>query len=253
MRDGVSTQFPNIAKWLERYLKKLSTLPSAEYVVLRYELDNVGEYQHRLDLLDSHLGTAGVQCSNFGQLIGELRGFGTNVDGANGMLLDKLAEIRAVVGLAEFGFDDIKFSRTPDLTATKDGNELAIEVTRIAASGGIRELSGDYEIQLIAEGDEDVLSLQLVTKAVAKRAQLLRANLTATNHILWISTGRDYFLAGRYEPKSAGLRKRMPNHLRQLVEKASVDDRITRDYPELVCLVASPGADAEPTLVRVAH
>lgn len=147
MRDNVSTRFPNIARWLGRYLKKLSALPNAEYVVLRYELENVGEYQRRLNLLDSHLEIAGERCSNLGQLIGELRGFGTNVDGANGMLLDKLAEVRAVVGLDELGFRDLTFSGTPDLTATKNDKQFAVEVTRIAASGGIRELSGNYEIQ----------------------------------------------------------------------------------------------------------
>ncbi len=169
------------------------------------------------------------------------------------MLLDKLAEVRAVVGLDELGFDDIAFSGTPDLTATKDGNEFGIEVTRIAASGGIRELSGDYEVEIIAEGDEDVLSLQIVTKAVAKREQLLRANFTDNNHILWVSTGRDYFLAGRYEPKSAGLRNHMPRHLLQLVERASSDPRITKGYPELVYLIASPGADIMPALLKVAR
>ncbi len=250
----MSADYPNIDRWLGRYLKKIAALDDDEYVVLRHELEHAAEYETRLKTLDAHLDVAGQLCQDFERLISERKGFGTNIDGANQMLLDKLAEIRAVVGLDECGFTGIAFSTTPDLTARKDGKDYAIEVTRISASGGIRELSGDYEIKILPNPDEpDVLPLQIVTKALAKREQLINAGFTGVNHIIWISVGRDYFLAGRYEPDLAGLRRHMPAYLRTKVEQAASDNRIKRGYPELQYFAASPEASAPAVLIETPH
>jgi hypothetical protein len=249
-----TVRFANIRRWLARYLRQLDAFSAEEYVVLRDELRDPTEYGSRLDLLDSHLAQASKTCANFDQLISERKQVGTDRDEANRTVLDKLAEIRAIVGLEECGFSSIQFVRSPDLLAEIDGLVLPVEVTRISAPGGPREPPEDVEVSVVFEGDDtDVMWRQLITKMLAKRERLLRTPYAHLGHMVWVSTGRGYFTAGRYESSLAGLRLGMPKHLRFLTELASSDPRIREGYPELKYLAVSPGGDAKPQVFRVSH
>ena len=245
-------QFPNVERWFARYLTSLMRFSDDDYVVLRHELGNAAEYLANLELLETHLGIAARKCQGFEQLINEKRSLGADLDSANRTILDKLAEIRAVVGLDELGFSDIAFRKSPELIAQKDNRAYAVEITRISASGGIREPPQIAQVRLLTQGDQtDLLWRQIITKVLAKREQLLKA--ANASHLIWISTGRDYFTAGRYEPEDAGLRRGMPNHLRVMVETACFDSRIRDGYPELEYLAASPGRQARPFIFTVGH
>jgi hypothetical protein len=251
---SANSNLDNIRRLLRQYLSQLDRLPADEYVVLRHELADSDEYVRPLALLNDHLAIAEEKCAGFDRLLRERRRLGTDIDGVNAMILDKLAEVRAIVGLDEWGFQDIEFSASPDFTATWKGTQYAIEVTRISASGGVREPPEDIEVLLVKEGDaSDLLWRQIITKASGKRDQFLRASRTDSNHIVWVSTGRDYFTVGRYEPDPAGLREDMPKHLEAMLQKAIDDSRIKVDYPELAFVGASPGRDAKPILLKVEH
>lgn len=249
----MSTSYPNIDRWLDPWIRQLSAFPKEEYAVLRDELGDASQYREQLVLLDQHLDLASSTCTDFSRLISEHRNLGSDLDNANRQVLDKLSEIRAVVGLNEAGFTDIAFCGTPDLQAKSSGTTFAVEVTRISASGGPNEPPQGIEVTLIKEGDQDdELFRQIITKALAKRDQLLNAG-RASDHFLWVSTGRDYFTAGRYEPKNAGLRPGMPRHLEAMARTACSDSRIRDGYPELVYLGVSPGRDKKPLILKVQH
>lgn len=251
MTPAVKNEFPNVERWFAGYLKSLIQF-SSDYVVLRHERGNAAGYLANLELLETHLGIAARKCQGFEQLIHEKRSLGADLDSVNRTILDKLAEVRAVVGLNELGFSDIAFRKSPDLIAEKDNRAYAVEITRISASGGVREPPQIAKVRLLTQGDQtDLLWRQIITKVLAKREQLLKA--ADASHLIWISTGRDYFTAGRYEPELAGLRRGMPNHLRVMVETACSDSRIRDGYPELAYLAASPGREAHPFILTVDH
>ncbi len=252
--------YPNIERWLEPVIRRLRRFSDDEYVVLRDELANVeteGQYVRDLERLDHHLALAATNCSGFGRLISERSKVGGDLHSANRMVLDKLSEIRAIVGLHHLSFYDISYGGSPDLCASRDGTTYGVEVTRLAASGGMRSFDefADFKITVVVQGDDsaDDLANQLFAKIMTKREQLLRTPFAHGKHIIWISTGRDYLTAGLYERELAGLRPRMPRDVAGKLDRAIDKVQRTCHYPQLSYVVASRGRDSEDVPREVKH
>lgn len=248
-----SPTYTEIHTWFGPLLRRLREFPSEDYVPLRWELDNANEKQYERDLrlLDTDLATGARRCSKFSRLIGERSRVGKDLSGASRLVLDKLAEVRAVAGLHRLGFHDIAFQGTPDLIATDKGIKFAIEVTRLADSlTEAPALPGDVLVAVVGTGDEDArrrLADEFFAKIKGKQQQL-SAVAEPRDHIIWISLGRDYFTAGRYERRLTGLRRQMPIIVAPAVELAA--GRVRRDlrYPELRRIIVSSGRE-KPEIV----
>jgi hypothetical protein len=249
----VPAMYPEIDTWFAPLLRHLREFPSEDYVPLRWELDNANKDQYRRDLrlLDRDLATAARHCWNFTGLIGERRRVGKDRTGASRLVLDKLAEVRAVAGLHALGFHEIAFQGTPDLVATDEGTQFAIEVTRLADSPTeAPALPGDIQVAVLGSGDQDArwkLADEFFAKIKGKRQQL-SAVPVPQDHIIWISLGRDYFTAGLYERRLTGLRRQMPMLVAPALELAAHRVRRELGYPQLRRIVVCPGRE-KPEIV----
>lgn len=253
-----STTYPNISQWFGPLLTRLRRFDSQEYVVLRWELDHAHEerlYRRDLRLLDQHVALAAQVCHRFSQLIKERSKPGNDLHSANRMILDKLAEVRAIAGLHRMGFEDITHERTPDLSASQGGTTLAVEVARLAASSGDPPIT-DREIQItiLEQRDHDAvrkLADEFFTKIEAKYAQLSRASIPG-GHAIWISLGRDYLIAGRYERRLTGLRRKMPGYISDALNLAAAKVQSQLNYPDLRYVVVCLGREEEEVVCRLA-
>jgi hypothetical protein len=237
-----ATAFPNVRQWFGALLNRLERLQTDDYIVLKWELDNAseeGQYRRDLGLLDSHIALAAEKCTAFSRLVKERSRPGRHIDSANRMILDKLAEIRAIAGLCEMGFVDIKHEGTPDLTVKKGPDTFAVEVTRLAApsSQGPRPL-----VAVLPRGDasDNDLSVEIFNKVQAKQIQLVKSS-PQLPHIVWVSLGRDYFTAGRYERSLTGLRRRMGRYASAQLALAAARVESELSYTQLSAMVLCLG------------
>lgn len=246
------TAYPNIDRWLGRLVERLGRFPEDEYVVLRDELTHAAteaQYRRDLQLLDDHLELAAKICSRFDRLMKERSGLGADLQQANRMLLDKLAEIRAIVGLHHLRFRGIAYEGTPDLSATGDSTTFAVEVTRLAASPG-------QTVPLLAmlwtgDGSEQELADELFSKIVAKYRQLSKASSKDGKYVIWISLGRDYFTAGRYERTLTGLRSRMSGYVSNALNRAVAKVQRQMRCQEPAYVVVCPGREEKEIVAAV--
>lgn len=245
---SASILYPEVYQWFGPMLKRLKGFPSQEYIPLKWELDHAHEeaqYQRDLQLLDRHLGLAAQNCTGFSGLIKERRRPGKDLHGASRMILDKLAEVRAVVGLYGMGFTDVTYQGTPDLRVSQGSATFAVEITRLAASPAEEPImNGEIQVTILDQRDESAvrkLANEFLVKIEAKHAQLSRA-LIPGEHI-WISLGRDYFTAGLYERRPTGLRRKMPGYVSDALALAAA--RVQRElaYPQLRRVVICPGRE----------
>jgi hypothetical protein len=97
-------------------------------------------WQHHANLnrLNCQLCVASSVGGNLATVFLEKRGLGSDLEEASRTILDKLAEVRAIVGLDRLGFEDIRFTKNPDLLASLEGKSLLVEVTRFGTSQGNR-------------------------------------------------------------------------------------------------------------------
>lgn len=215
------SEYPHIAKWLGMWVDRLHSIGDEDdYRVLCDEIKESGSFEEprtHLRLLDHHLELVSESCANFEWCLEEERTLPTNLDQANIVVLNKLAEVRAIVGLSRLGFEDLKFIETPDLSGFRSGRPAYVEVTRLNKSFGKRsdtwdESYGDLERdgytigvmnQRRSEGDRpkavDAISEAIYRKVEEKYRQLELVPGQEGARLLWISLGRDYFAAGRYE------------------------------------------------------
>ena len=111
--------FPEIRKWLGSWIEQVRAISPGtdDYRTLADELQHATcskEATPTLERLNSDLGIAAQACGNFQSLIEEKRTLPSSLEEANKMIFDKLAEVRAVVGLRRLGFDKITFGGTPE-------------------------------------------------------------------------------------------------------------------------------------------
>ena len=149
---------------------------------------------------------------------------------ADGKIIDVLAEVKAFEFLCRHGFRDItkirrkRGAKTVDYTATRDNQNYAVEVTRLglAQSYGkqprytFRVSTIDYgtecedadgcEFSVITERINVGRLEKEITDAVNRKYPQIKS-FCQTEADMWkgtliVSSGRDYFVMGRYENKA---------------------------------------------------
>ena len=255
--------YPMISKWLRPWLDQVEQLGRPDdYRVILSELGELQagvateEHDRNLSRLDHDLCLASKVCSNLESLVKEKSRLGTDLDEANRIILDKLAEIHAVVGLHRLGFDKIQFKGTPDFMALLNRRIFLVEVTRLGASKGKRSDVWDAEAGSVESGvylgfshgpggkSDDRLSDAIYRETEGKCQQLRRSGEQSTGWIVWISLGRDYLGPGPYELPNVGLLALMRTPKRAL-EDAMVHIREVGLYEELSYVVLSLGRDLD--------
>jgi len=252
--------YPQIATWLGSWLEQLRNIGNPDdYRVIIRELEQMEgstaqeEHDQNLKRLDYHLCIASTNCKHFDSVFSEKRSLGSYVHEANRVILDKLAEIRAIVGLYRFGFEDIEFIGTPDFIASFGEKKLLIEVTRLGASTGKRSNVWDYELGSIESGihaglmvgggkSDENLPDAIYREVEGKYQQLKNSTKQADGGIVWISLGRDYLTAGLYELLGVGTWVKMSTPKRAL-DVAIQQIRGTGLYVDLSHVVLSMGRD----------
>ena len=262
--------FPAVKRWLGRWIEQLKTRGEGEddYRVIADEIRLSADDSscvESLRRLDDHLRVACDLCTGFDSLIKEKSVLPPDIDEANKTVLNKLSEVRAVVGLARLGFRDIRFAGTPDFTASKDGQQAAIEVTRLGRSQGKRSDVWDYEagapdlesleevgyhVGLMSSGGnvEDALS-EAIYREIEEKYRQIRDAEGADLRMIWISLGRDYLTCNQYELEGMGSFKSMPRTAAKTVALA-VQSHGAAGLCELLTHVAlCPGRDLQDMLL----
>ena len=261
--------FPAVKRWLGPWLEQLETIGEPDdYRVITDELrssadDSAG--RETLRRLDDHIRVASEVCTGFDSLTKEKSVLPPDIDEANKTVLDKLSEVRAVVGLARLDFRGIRFAGTPDFTASKDGQQAAIEVTRLGRSQGKRSDVWDYEagapdlesleevgyhVGLMSGGGkvEDALS-EAIYREIEEKYRQIRDAEGADLRMIWISLGRDYLTCNQYELEGMGLFKSMPRTAAQTVALAVQSHRAAGLCESLTHVVLCPGRDLQDMLL----
>jgi hypothetical protein len=236
-------EYPSISKYLGGWLEQLAALKQDdEYAVLLDEYTGQDEWpSHRenLTMLDRHTEAVG-KISDLDVMVREKKTLPPDLDQANQTVLDKLAEVRAVWGLTRLGFSNIRFTTWPDLGAQYHGQEVAIDVTRLSASGveghvGSRadvwdaqdEPEPGMKVGLMSSGGKwpDRLG-EAVYREIEGKNRQLRKHRDSAIGVLWISLGRDYLTAGKYELPGVGLSQNMKRtDFAAVMEAVVVNDR----------------------------
>jgi hypothetical protein len=204
--------------------------------------------------LEEHLAVASTVCPNFHELLKEKASLPPHLHEANRTVLNKLAEIRAVVGLHEFGFSDIRFTGRPDLSCTAGGSTLWVEVTRLGASQGKRSLvydeaweTKDGEIfvgTMTSDGAVEDAIGEAVYREVEDKHRQLR-DVGDGKSALWISLGNDYFVNSTYSLPSMSLLSSFRQVPAKILQDTWESLRRTGSYRKLNHIVLA-GGDAVP-------
>lgn len=257
MKDRLR-DYPTIQSSLGSWLVQLESLGSPEdYRVILSEIGESEEHPihlQNLSLLDNHIKVATQVCRGFARLIGEKSKLPADLDEANKTVLNKLSEVRAVVGLHRLKFTELEFSEFPDLTAERNGRKFAVEVTRFGYSEGKRARVWDRTWGSLEDGvfmglmSSDGLAPEAISEAIyreieEKYPQLKRSSESVGGCILWISLGRDYLTAGVYELSGADTFGRMTRSATHALEAAIRDIVATDAYELLSHVVLCRGRD----------
>ena len=251
---GKAGSYPMISKWLSPWLEQLCRIGSVDmYKTILSELEElksgVATEQHHQNLnrLNCHLCIASTICGKFEAILSEKKKLGDDVDEANRTILDKLAEVRAIVGLHRLGFQSIEFVKTPDFLVESGGKLFHVEVTRRGSSRmcPVVQALNQIQIKVIDGVDLDVLSKAIYHKIEQKYAQCEKSKHKADGAIVWISLGRDYLTAGKYERDLVGLEVMMPRAMQRALTMAANQIRDTGAYIGLSRVVLSPGRDKD--------
>lgn len=255
----MSAEYATIEKWLSPWLRQLGALGGlSDYHVILSEMDDTGV--RSLHLLNQHLELAAKQCSNFGNLVSEKDPLPQDLDEANRTVLNKLAEVRAIVGLQRLGFSHIEFIGSPDLKARLAADTCYVEVTRLGKSAGKRSKVWDAQAGSVESGlfigtmhsggaVEAAIGEAVYREIEDKYRQLKFCE--AENRILWISLGRDYLTAGRYELPGIGVSGKMQRTVTAALRTAVQDILATGTYEQLSRVVLSPGRDEQDIVVSL--
>jgi len=236
VHDSMRASYPHIFKYLGPWLQQLLNMSgNEEYKIILNEFERVWggiaqeEREQNLERLDRHIDIASRVCSNFQSLFSEKRELGNDVEKANEAIFDKLAEIRAIVGLHRLDFKDIKFIKHPDLFAKFKGKNFLVEVTRLGNTTGKRadiydsdtiESESGIRTRQIFDGEKSksvgVISEAIYYKIVDKYGQFRNPKYQSDGWIVWISIGRDYLTVPKYVMEYTEALAVMPNAKRAL-------------------------------------
>lgn len=194
---------------------------------------------------------------------------------ADGKIIDMLAEVKAFEFLCRHGFRDItkigrkRGAKTVDYTATRDNQNYAVEVTRLGLAQSpqkqpryaLRTSTINYgtqcedadgcEFSVINEGINVGRLKTEITDAVNRKYPQIKSfcqtEADKWKGILIVSSGRDYFVMGRYENKAYDQTPESDSRaaLEQLWSRLGQEPT---DYRYLHHLVVTRGKDLAKTI-----
>lgn len=212
-------RYPTIARWFawlfERHYHEGDEewehiVLESIYIPLVFEIleSDIRDLHRNLRLLDQDIALAAEVCSGFPQVMAEKALPDIEIDELARVILDKLAEVRAVVGLHRLGLKNITFVRSPDFAALLGTATCGVEVTRLGASPLNRSI------------------FDSISGAIdGKRRQIRNMHGEYDKVLLWISAGRDYLAAGLKERRSVGLAVLM-----ERTARAKLIEAVTQHY-----------------------
>jgi hypothetical protein len=258
---NMPAHYQAIDRWLGAWLEQLRGLGcEGDYRVILSEIEessNHTEHTDRLTRLDKHLSLASEMCGNFASLVSEKSRLPSDLDEANKTILNKLSEVRAVVGLERLGFADMSFNGSPDLRATRSGSVYSIEITRLGCSEGKRSKVWDIEAGSLQEDGYHVgsmvgggASVEALSEAIYREIEEKAPQLKGAGGegVLWVSLGRDYLATGLYELPGVGLLVKMSNPNRALLDAMRYKDE-SGLYKDVSHVIVSLGRDLDDLVV----
>ncbi|MBM2831562.1 MAG: hypothetical protein HW414_614 [Dehalococcoidia bacterium] len=218
------TQYPHIAQFFGRIIKQRLSIDCYTHGMLTANLlENSG-----LTILDQVLQLGLLHCRDFKHIFKSVS-LPKMAEVADAQIGDLLAEVKAFEFLHAKGFTDIakirrsKAGKTVDFTAKKNGQNHAIEVTRLGLAQSDKkqpvyalristlryahcEDADGFEFTRIDEGsNKERLTKEISDALNNKYPQILefcRRETGKWKGILFISDGRGYFPARKYENKA---------------------------------------------------
>jgi hypothetical protein len=250
--------YPEIRRWLRPWLVQ-RIIHSEDYQVLIDELENAHGYARELGLLESDIQLAAKACSEFENIIQEKAKLPPLNDEANKSILNKLSEIRAIGGLCRLGFKELRSlpAPGPDLSGLRNNQRYLIEVTRLGSSQGKRSRVWDahetlYDGTAFGTMSQSGSAPRAIRDAIYREVEAKSRQLRTAGPgfgIVWISLGRNYFIAGKYELSGVGVMKNMRRTMAQALIGAVDDLQSTGLYTHIGHVVLSLGRDLEDLVV----
>lgn len=227
--------FEYINKYLGKYVRTRVATAGYTRGALTAELSNGDDSLNDLNRLDWALCKAERLCADFGLIFKE-RNLSKIDKVIDNELIDQLAEVRACECLIDNGFTLIKKIRcsdrkTVDFTAERNGVKYAVEVTRLGIKTSTKkktkyltnEKASGLRLKILSGGDNRLGFHETLKSAVrGKILQIKSACESGSDKgIIFISSGRDYFLSGRHVDTSfhclpATAKKELENVFQQL-------------------------------------
>jgi len=222
-----------------------------------------------LERLERQLEFGHLFCKDFELISSDTLTCGQDADGK---IIDMLAEVRAFEFLSRRGFRDITKVRRKqnqkivDFITNKNNQNYAVEVTRLGLSQSAQkkalyeykvstisydakcEESNGYEIRAIPGNERLIHDIgDAIDRKYPQIKEFCQRNSSAWRGILFISSGRDYFAAGRYENKDYELQPRaVAKALRQVWQSLRLEQQ---DFKYLHHVVIAIGRDLQKALV----
>lgn len=221
-------QYPIIKKFFGNIVNKRLKLECFTHGMLTANLLELTE-PTKLDLanLESVLQLGELYCRDFKQIF-QGKGLSKQSEIADGQIIDMLAEVKAFEFLHNQGFEDIVSIkrtagvRTVDFVAQRNNENYAIEVTRLGlAQSEQKQPVHAYEVDTINYakcGDANGFRFTMMTRgmnvprlkqeisdAIDSKYPQMKKFCQSRNDMykgmIFISSGRDYFVMGKYENK----------------------------------------------------
>ena len=221
-------EYPFLQKYFGNIIEQRLRIECYSHGMLTSHLLNKESSKSDLDRLETVLQFAGSCCCDF-ELITKEDNLSQYED-ADAKIVDMLAEVRAFEFLCRYGFREItKIKHSPntktvDFTAKSNNQKYALEVTRLHIPSSDKKqpvysfkhstLKYDTKCE-----DADGFEISMITKTLNKE-RIEKELYDAIDHkyhqlkefcqiaddnwrgIIFISSGRDYFVAHRYENKA---------------------------------------------------
>lgn len=221
-------EYPFIKKFLGNIINQRLKIECFTHGMLTANLLELTELT-KLDLsrLECILKFGESDCRGFKQIF-QGKGLSKQTEIADGQIIDILAEVKAFEFLHNQDFHDIANIkrvagvRTVDFIAQRNGRNYAIEATRLGlAQSAEKQPAHAYEVDTISYtkcGDANGFRISMMTQGLnvcrlkseisdaisSKYLQMKEFCKSRTDiqmGMLFISSGRDYFVMGKYENK----------------------------------------------------
>ena len=219
------SKYTFIAKYLGSIIRQRLNIVCFRYGALTANL--LENNDANLERLNTILNFGEKRCENFRHIFSG-RSLPKSPQSADAQVVDILSEVKAFEFLMDSGFCDIAnvrrtSAKTVDFTANKEGLDYAIEVTRLGISISTEkqpvynyamstltfeecENASGFEVGIMFEGSNVERLIKEISDAIDRKFTQLREFISRQKGyrkgLIFISSGRDYFVGRRYENKS---------------------------------------------------